>query len=400
MLTFGGLYFAQGVPWGFFAVAITLRLTSLGFTPAQLGDLMFVATLPWTGKPVLGPLVDRLSFGRLGRRRPFVLLAEAGMALSLLAMALVNPLHQLAWFSTLLFLHNLFASAQDVGTDALAIDLLAPDERGRANGIMSAAKFLGVLVGGQGLQMVAAWTSWPAAYACAIGMLLLPATLVLGLHESSAPPRPRVLGLALRAFSTRLALLAVAFALLSNVVDAFLSPFLLPLFIQQLGYSEQQISSLATLNSLVSALGSLLGGTLCDRFGSKRTILAACLASAGVCLAFAASKGLWGHYAVLVAHASLSGLVSGVLYAAVLALYMNLCDPRIGATQFQIYMALNNFKDAQAAKWGGRLGERVPATGMFGLAAVLEVLPLILLPWLSERHPALEEQDDKTQAAL
>jgi PAT family beta-lactamase induction signal transducer AmpG len=400
MLTFGGLYFAQGVPWGFCTVAITLRLTSLGFSPAQLGHLMFVSTLPWIGKPVLGPLVDRVSFGRLGRRKPFVLLAEAGMALTLLAMAMVNPLQQLGWFSALLFLHNLLVSAQDVGTDALAIDLLAPDQRGRANGVMAAAKFFGVLVGGQGLLWVAGQAGWPVAYGCAIGMLLLPATLVLGLHESTAPARPRVLGLALRAFSTRLALAAVAFALLSNVVDAFLTPLLMPLFIQQLGYTEQQIGTLATLNNLVSALGSLLGGTLCDRFGSRRTILAGCLGSAAVCLAFAASKSLWGNYAVLVAHASLSGLVSGILYAAVLALYMNLCDPRIGATQFQLYMALFNLKDAWAQKWGGRLAERIPATGMFGLAAVLEVLPLILLFWLKERHPALEERDEKAPVAL
>ena len=37
LLIFGGLYFAQRVPWGFFTVAIVLRLTSLGLSPAGLG---------------------------------------------------------------------------------------------------------------------------------------------------------------------------------------------------------------------------------------------------------------------------------------------------------------------------------------------------------------------------
>jgi PAT family beta-lactamase induction signal transducer AmpG len=394
MLTFGGLYFAQGVPWGFVTVAITLRLTTLGISSAQLGELIFVATLPWIGKPVLGPLVDRVSFGRWGRRKPFVLLAEAGMALTLLAMAFVSPMDQLWWFSALLFLHNVLVSAQDVGTDALAIDLLSPEERGRANGIMSAAKFFGVVVGGQGLLWIAGQAGWPAAYACAIGLLLLPAALVWGLHESPAPDRPRVLRLTLRAFSTRLALLAVGFALLVNLTDAFLTPLAFPLFNRQLGYSEQQIASLATLSSLIGALGSLLGGALNDRMGSRRTILLASLASAGVSLAFAASRGLWGHYGVLVAYTVLAGIASGVLYASTLALYMNLSDPRVAATQFQIYMALFNLKDAYASKWGGRLAERIPATGMFGLAAVLEVLPLILLPWLRERTDATEKAGD------
>jgi MFS family permease len=130
-----------------------------------------------------------------------------------------------------------------------------------------------------------------------------------------------------------------------------------------------------------------------DRLGSRRTLLWASLASAAVSLGFAACHGLWGHYAVLIVYTLVSGTISGVLYSATLALYMNLSDPRIAATQFQIYMSLFNLKDAWAQKWGGRLAEHFPATGMFGLAAVLEVLPLALLPWVAERHPGHKPGD-------
>ena len=142
---FAGLYFAQGVPWGFFTVAIMLRLATLGLGPATLGEIASIAWLPWVGKPLLGPLVDRVSLGRLGRRRPYILIAELGMALTLLAMAFVDPVAELGRFGALLCTHNLCAAAQDVGTDALAIDILPEDERGRANGFMSAGKFIGVL---------------------------------------------------------------------------------------------------------------------------------------------------------------------------------------------------------------------------------------------------------------
>ena len=291
MLIFGGLYFAQGVPWGFFTVAIALRLTALGLSPAALGDLMFVAWLPWAGKPVIGLLADRLSFGRLGRRRPFILLAEVGMALSLLAMAFANPLGQRQLFATLLFVHNLLAAAQDVGTDALAIDLLAENERSRGNGIMSAGKFAGVVVGGQGLLWVAGVAGWPAAFGAAIAFLLIPATLVIGVRESRSPAqRPRLLGLALRAFSNRIVLLAAGFALVVNLADSLTFPLTYPLFRNQLGFSEQQVASLATLGGIVSALGSLLGGVLGDRLGCRRTLLAACLGAAGITHPFAACK--------------------------------------------------------------------------------------------------------------
>jgi PAT family beta-lactamase induction signal transducer AmpG len=400
LLIFGGLYFAQGVPWGFFTVAIVLRLTSLGLSPAGLGDLMFVASLPWASKPVIGLLVDRLSFGRLGRRRPFILLAEAGMALSLLAMAFANPISDRPLFSALLFLHNLLAAAQDVGTDALAIDLLAPNERSRANGIMSAGKFAGVVLGGQGLLWVASAAGWPAAFGLAIVLLLVPATLVLGVRESPLPAqRPRLLGLTLRAFSTRVVLLAAAFALVVDLADSLTFPLSYPLFRNQLGFSEQQVASLATLGGIAGALGSLLGGVLGDRLGCRRTLLGACLGVGGLNLAFSACQGLWGLYPLQLAYTTAEGILVGVVYATMLALFMDLTNPRVAATQFQIYMALLNAKDAWAQKLGGRLAERLPAPAMFGLAAIVEVLPLLLLPWLDARRAQADFAREATPAA-
>ena len=400
LLIFGGLYFAQGVPWGFFTVAIALRLTSLGLSPAGIGDLMFVASLPWAGKPVIGLLVDRLSFGRLGRRRPFILLAEVGMALSLLAMAFANPISDRPLFSALLFLHNLLAAAQDVGTDALAIDLLAESERSRANGIMSAGKFAGVVLGGQGLLWVAGVAGWPAAFAVAIALLLVPATLVLGVRESPLPAqRPRLFGLALRAFSSRVVLIAVGFALIVDLADSFTFPLTYPLFRNQLGFSEQQVATLATLGGIVGALGSLLGGALGDRLGCRRTLFGACLAVAGINFGFSACRGLWGHYSFMLAYTTVEGIAVGVVYATTLALFMNLTNPRVAATQFQIYMSLLNIKDAWAQKLGGRLAERIPAPAMFGLSAMIEVLPLLLLPWLDARRAQADFARDKPPAA-
>ena len=400
LLIFGGLYFAQGVPWGFFTVAIVLRLTSLGLSPAGLGDLMFVASLPWAGKPVIGLLVDRLSFGRLGRRRPFILLAEAGMALSLLAMAFANPISDRPLFSALLFLHNLLAAAQDVGTDALAIDLLAENERSRANGIMSASKFAGVVLGGQGLLWVASVAGWPAAFGLAIALLLVPATLVIGVRESPLPTqRPRLLRLTLRAFSSRIVLLAAGFALVVDLADSLTFPLTYPLFRNQLGFSEQQVASLATLGGIAGALGSLLGGVLGDRLGCRRTLLGACLGVGGLNLAFSACQGLWGVYPLQLAYTTVEGILVGVVYATSLALFMDLTNPRVAATQFQVYMALLNMKDAWAQKLGGSLAERMSAPAMFGLGAIVEVLPLVLLPWLDARRAQADFARDATPAA-
>jgi len=48
-------------------------------------------------------------------------------------------------------------------------------------------------------------------------------------------------------------------------------------------------------------------------------------------------------------------------------------------------MALMNTRGFWASRLGGWSAERVPAPRMFGLGAVVELLPLLLLPFLDSR---------------
>ena len=386
LVLFAGLYFAQGVPWGFFTVAIMLRLATLGLGPAAIGETVSTATLPWVLKPLLGPFVDRVSFGHLGRRRPYILFAEIGMALSLFAMSFADPTRNLFLFSAFLFVHNLFAAAQDVGTDALAIDILPQNERGSANGFMSAGKFAGVVAGGQGLLFVAHLAGWRVAYLVAIALLLIPAVLVLGVRESAAKHAPaRLIKDGLRLLSFRVVIVAALFAVVVDASDSFLFPLAYPLLGVRLGFSEQQIATLSTLGGAVAAFGSIAGGALSDRLGRRRTILLSCLAAAGFDIAFMSTQRLWGNYGFEIAFTVASAVVSGIVSASTLALFMDLTHPRLAATHFQLYMALQNTRDTWGGRIGGRLAERIPAPRMFSLGALIEIAPLVLLPLLNPR---------------
>ena len=74
--------------------------------------------------------------------------AQFGMALTLIAMVFMGDLTEnitlLGW---MFFLHNCFASLQDVSCDALAVDVLLPDEQGKANGVMWGSKIIGTGTG-------------------------------------------------------------------------------------------------------------------------------------------------------------------------------------------------------------------------------------------------------------
>lgn len=387
LLLFAGLYFAQGVPWGFFTIAVMLRLATLGLGPAALGEIASVAYLPWIAKPLLGPLVDRVSFGRFGRRRPYILIAEAGMALSLLALSFADPLSNLSLFGAVLFVHNFFAAAQDVGTDALAIDMLPENERGRANGLMSAGKFAGVLVGGQGMLFVARVAGWSTAYLVTIVLLLVPALLVLSAHESDGrQPPSHIVRQVLRLFSRRLVLVAAVFATVVDASDSFIFPLVYPLFTRQLRFSEQQVATLSTIGSAVTAVSAIAGGMLSDRLGRRRALVMGCAGVAGFNVAYMLAHAWWGSYWFQLGFAAASSIASGVVYASTLALFMDLAHPRLAATHFQVSMALLSVRGVWASRLGGLLAERLAPTTMFGLGALIEVAPLALLLLLDPRR--------------
>ena len=149
LLTLCILYFAQGLPWGFASVTFAAYLVDNGVPVGDIAILFATVALPWTFKWIWGPVVDAVNIPRYGARRQWVLIAQAGMVVTLGTLLLVPDLNaEIDLVTRLLFVHNIFASLQDVGTDALAVEILEPNEVAKANGFMFAAKRAGIIVGG------------------------------------------------------------------------------------------------------------------------------------------------------------------------------------------------------------------------------------------------------------
>jgi len=143
------LYFAQGLPWGFASVTFAAYLVDNGVAIGDVAILFATVALPWTFKWIWGPVVDAVNIPRYGARRQWVLIAQTGMVVTLATLLLVPDLNaEIELVTRLLFVHNIFASLQDVGTDALAVEILEPNEVAKANGFMFAAKRAGIIVGG------------------------------------------------------------------------------------------------------------------------------------------------------------------------------------------------------------------------------------------------------------
>ena len=128
--------------------ALLSFLASKGLTIAESGQLTAMATLPWTFKLFWGPVIDSFIYEKMGKRRPWILFAQLGMALSLVAMVFMGDISEnISLLGWMFFLHNCFASLQDVSCDALAVDILLPEEQGKVNGAMWGSKIIGTGTG-------------------------------------------------------------------------------------------------------------------------------------------------------------------------------------------------------------------------------------------------------------
>ena len=141
----GCAYFSQGLPFGFFTQALPVLLRQRGFSLGA--DRALLAARRALGAQVpVGAAGGPLS--RAARRAAQVV-DRAAPARAVASCALLAPSAAARCrCSSAVLLLNLIAATQDIATDGLAVDMLAPGERGFANGLQVAGYRVGMIMGG------------------------------------------------------------------------------------------------------------------------------------------------------------------------------------------------------------------------------------------------------------
>ncbi len=438
LIAFFLLYIAEGIPLGFTATAIVTQMRRAGVGPEQIGAFIAVLYLPWGWKWAIGPVVDLVYSDRLGRRRLWIAAAQFFMILSLLSIMRVqiDAEHLRLFFIAAISL-NIFSATQDVAIDALACGTLRKEERGLANGLMFAGSYLGIMAGGSGILFLNDFLGgyfqnpFQLSFLFVIGALLSILLLVtLPLREAKQKdPTPRegsVLAAlanelrrylleALRAFfGSRSAIAAMVLALLP-IGSYSLSLVLQANLAVEIGMEDKEIALLGVITGLISAGCCVLGGILSDRFGRRRMLALYILAMAIPPAILAYS--MFGHdwimpidptdpdhriapaalvrtfWIVSMIYATFAGLAYGTRHA----IFMDVCDPKVAATQFTAYMALLNVGISYSAFWQGLAIKTYGYPTTLCLDIVVGFLCLAVLPFVKPRPQGdvAPEEDQK-----
>ena len=369
----------------------------------ESGQLTAMATLPWTFKLFWGPIIDSFTYEEMGRRRPWVLFAQLGMALTLIAMIFMGDISgNITLLGWMFFLHNCFASLQDVSCDALAVDVLLPEEQGKVNGAMWGSKILGTGTGAAAMGTLL--VSNGLVFTIIVQTILMFAIMAFPLFILERPGEKRfpwsrgtssrlsdqrstqnpmvVIKALMRAFSKGPCYFTALFILLS-AINQGINGAVLPVFYNTtLGWESDSYSQfVGGPSTALEFIGAILGGVLADRFGRRKVFF----------IGWGSFSLLSGAFGLMVItmpelpswfqsfYLAVYPFCIAIGTVAMFALAMALSWSKASATMFTSYMAISNLSVVIGNKLIGPLSELFSIGQIYLLMMFICLLPAVLL---------------------
>ena len=398
-MTLCALYVAQGIPWGFITVTFVTYLAVEGVSAGQLAYLLTLGTLPWSVKFLWGPVIDRFQFPEMGKRRPWILIAQSGMILVLSAMLLIPNMSANVNLVGIMFLiYNVFTALQDVSTDALAVDVLESHEFEKVNSYMFTSKAIGGIIGGAGLGTIISFTGIKGAIVLQIPILVVimlvplfmterPGEKLYPWSESTVKSERKqdveqksfkeIFDKIKIAFSFRSAQLGIVLSLVMSL-SFFLIPVLPLLFVRELGWTEEQFNATkGGIILIVTMLGYVVGGQLGKQFGGKAIIVYSAFVTALITAFWGMNESLWSNGIFMMSVWSLQTFTWAMVSINIYSLMMRVTWTEVGGTQFTGYMAMMNLSAIIGYQLTSPLASRFDYSTLFYIAAMLETVIIL-----------------------
>jgi MFS family permease len=384
----GALYFAQGLPFGFFQQALPVLALEHGLSLEAVG-FGSLLVLPWALKFLWAPWVDRFWWPRLGRRRSWLLPLQVGLGVSLVLMALLPP--ERSFWGVLLGVLwiNFLCATQDIPTDGLAVALIPEEKRGLGNGLQVGAYRLGMILSGGAMLAFYTRLGWGGSF-LGMGLVVLLATLpLLWFREpgavSASDKSPLVVGSDRGHFLRQPgAWSVIALLVVYKFGEHFATSMLRP-FLKHKGLGLEDLGVLlGTVGSVAGLLGAFLGGALLDKLGQKRALLLFGLLQAMTVAGYAwLAQGplSWGWLYGLTAAEYLCG---GMATASLFACMMAWCRPGREGEDYTTQASAVVIASALASVLSGFSAARLGYEAQFWLSCVLAAGAVL---WVWFRFP-------------
>jgi PAT family beta-lactamase induction signal transducer AmpG len=401
------LAFASGLPFNLTGFTLQAWLASAGLDIKTIGIFGLVG-FPYIFKFLWAPLLDRYLPPFLGRRRGWIVIYQACLAICIGVMGFCSPTKQPYVLGAVALMVAFLSASQDIVVDAYRVDVIPPSERALAAAAITFGYRTAAVLAGTVLVLIAAGLeprvgsslAWRFAFLLVASIMGATILATLWAPEPAVPGRPP-LTLADAVWHPLRDLLQqkgapgfLLLVLLYKVGDAFALSLYSAFMIKGVGFSLAELSVAGKVNMTISTMiGVTLGGVIYLRWGMFRSLLIFGIGQAltnllYMWLAFAGKK-IW----LLVLATSLDTGVGGMGQAAFIAFLVSQCSPNFSATQYALLSAM---AAVPRVTMGAIAGQVVAAIGWanFFVVTCLTALPgLILLVIFRRRINELAERE-------
>jgi MFS transporter, PAT family, beta-lactamase induction signal transducer AmpG len=342
------LGFSSGLPLFILLSLMQAWLAKSGLNVKALG-LFALVMFPYTWKFLWSPLMDRYSFGPLGRRRGWMALTQGLLFLGIGAMGMLDPLTQVPLIAAAASAVAFLSASQDIVIDAYRREILPDNEQGLGGAIhVNAYKVAGMVPGALSLILADLMAWQPVFWITAAFMLpgLACTLLIAEPRVYGAPPRNmrEAVVLPFKEFIARGgwsgALLILGFIFLYKLGDS-MATALATKFYLDLGFSMTQIGAVAkTTGFWASIAGGIIGGIWMVRLGINRALWIFGAVQAVAILGFAWLAYAGANVILLALVIGFEAFGVGLGTAAFVSYIATTTDPRYTATQYALFTSL------------------------------------------------------------
>ncbi len=390
--------FASGLPFNLTGFTLQAWLASEHVDIRTIGFFSLVG-VPYIWKFLWAPLLDRYSAPILGRRRGWILIFQACLAVSIGAMGFCSPTANLPELAMAAVLVAFFSATQDIVIDAYRVDTIPPHERAVAAAAAAFGYRTAAMLAGAALVAIAAHLGWRLAFLVVAGLMVATMISTLRAPEPSASSRPpqtllQAVWLPLRNLLTQKGaggfLLLV---LLYKAGDAFALSLYSTFMLRGPGFTLDELSAGKLTMTAATIVGVTLGGWLYLKWGMFRSLLIFGVAQALTNLLYM-WLALAGHqFWLLIFATALDTMAGGMGQAAFVAFLMSLCSASFSATQYALLSAMASLPRIVTGAIAGIVAPAVGWPTFFIITCLTAVPGLIVLGLLKRPLDTIAERD-------
>ena len=408
MLSLG---FSAGLPLLLVFGTLSFWLREAGVDRSTIGFLSWVG-LAYGFKWVWSPLVDRMPIPvltrLLGRRRSWLLLAQALVMGGLVSMAFTDPKLALAPMVWCAIAVAFGSATQDIALDAFRIESADTQHQAALSATYQTGYRLAMIWSGAGALWIAArsevanaanyqYGAWQTAY-LVMALSMLPGVLTVLLSKEPArrelPPAKNaaewIRGALIEPFAEFIrryrwqAALILGLIATYRISDVVMGIMANPFYVD-MGYTKDEVAAVTKIYGVVMTLvGAFVGGAMALRMGVMRVLMLGAVLSAASNLLFAWLAGQGHDVSKLIFVISADNLASGIASSAFIAYLSSLTNVNYSATQYALFSSMMLLLPKFVAGYSGVYVDAFGYASFFNSTALIGA-PVLLLVWLASR---------------